>query len=240
MLTFNIITLFPSLFTEHLANLPFKRATQKNAAEYNLVQLRNYANDKRGTVDDKPYSGGVGMILMIEPIYKALVDTLGLTLERGVQQLADLKKDPKQRIIVLSPRGQRLTQAKLQELSECEQITLINGRYEGIDARVENMATDVISIGDYVISGGELASLVIMEGVTRLLPGILEKEDATTVESFSGKRAVDNMSEAGNLEYPQYTRPEDFRGLKVPEVLLSGNHKEVELWKEKNSKAATV
>ncbi len=219
MLTFNVITLFPQLFTEHINNLPFKRAVEKGLINCNLIQLRDYANDKRGTVDDRPFSGGIGMILMIEPIYKALAE---------INQIGQIDKT-KQRVVVLSPRGEKFTQRKAEELSKCEQITFINGRYEGIDARVEEYATDVISIGDYVISGGELASLVIMESITRLLPGVLDKENAIKIESFSGEHE-------NSLEYPQYTRPEEFMGKKVPQVLLSGNHKEIEKWQKENSK----
>jgi tRNA (guanine37-N1)-methyltransferase len=138
-----------------------------------------------------------------------------------------VKSSKKQRVVVLTPRGEVFTQQKARELSECDQVTLICGRYEGIDARIEeNIATDVISVGNFVLSGGELPALSIMESVTRLLPGILEKEDATKFESFSDD----------NIEYPQYTRPEDFKGLKVPSVLVNGNHKEIEKWRGAKSK----
>lgn len=209
MLRFNIITLFPQLIETHLKELPFKKAIEKALIEVNTINLRDFAIDKHGTVDDKPYGGGTGMLLRIEPICKALN-----TIEN------------KQRIILLSPKGEKLTQEKVKELATCENITFINGRYEGIDARVEEYTTDIISIGDYVLSGGELPTLVIMESITRILPGILEKEDAATRESF----------EEGLLEYPQYTRPEEYEGKKVPEILLSGNHAEIEKWKRENSK----
>lgn len=209
MLRFNIITLFPQLIETHLKELPFKKAIEKNLIEINTINLRDFAIDKHGTVDDKPYGGGTGMLLRIEPICRALN-----TIEN------------KQRIILLSPKGEKLTQKKVKELATCENITFINGRYEGIDARVEEYTTDIISIGDYVLSGGELPTLVIMESITRILPGILEKEDAATRESF----------EEGLLEYPQYTRPEEYEGKKVPEILLSGNHAEIEKWKKENSK----
>jgi tRNA (guanine37-N1)-methyltransferase len=209
MLRFNIITLFPQLIETHLKELPFKKAIEKNLIEIKTINLRDFAIDKHGTVDDKPYGGGTGMLLRVEPIHKALN-----TIEN------------KQRIILLSPKGEKLTQKKVKELATCENITFINGRYEGVDARVEEYTTDIISIGDYVLSGGELPTLVIMESITRILPGILEKEDAATRESF----------EEGLLEYPQYTRPEEYEGKKVPEILLSGNHAEIEKWKKENSK----
>ncbi|HLC93796.1 MAG TPA: tRNA (guanosine(37)-N1)-methyltransferase TrmD [Patescibacteria group bacterium] len=209
MLTFDIITLFPNLFNEHLNALPFKRAINRGIIKVNFHNLRNYAVDSYGTVDDKPYGGGTGMILMVEPICKVLDNIPN-----------------KQKTILLSPRGNKYNQKKAKEYSKLSQITLICGRYEGVDARVEEHLTDeIISIGDYVLSGGEIPSLVIMESVVRLLPGVLEKGDAASKESF----------EYGLIEHPQYTRPEDFKGMKVPKVLLSGNHKEIEKWKRQNS-----
>jgi tRNA (guanine37-N1)-methyltransferase len=222
MIKFDVVTLFPQLFTEHFANLPFKKAIEKNLAQYNLWNLRDFATDKRGTVDDKTYGGGVGMVLMVEPIYKALETIYG----RGK---IPTKTSKKQRVVVLTPRGEIFTQQKVKEFSECEQITLLCGRYEGIDARVEeNIATDSISLGNFVLSGGELPALSIMESVTRVLHGVLEKKDATEIESFSD----------GNIEYPQYTRPEDFIGMKIPGVLKNGNHKEIDKWRQSKSKKA--
>lgn len=219
MIRFNILTLFPELIQPHLEYLPFKRAVEKKCAEYTLWNLRNYAIDKRGTVDDKPYSGGTGMLLMIEPIYNALSDIQGEAPEKTVSK-------GKTRVILLSPRGKKYTQKLAGELSKEQNITIICGRYEGVDARVEeNYVTDVVSIGDYVLSGGEVPALAILESVTRLLPGVLEKEEAVSIESFTD----------GVIEYPQYTRPEEFKGKKVPEVLLSGNHKDIEKWKKENS-----
>lgn len=233
MIKFDIVTLFPQLFTENLKNLPFKKAIEKNIAEYNLVNLRDYSVNKYESVDDETYGGGIGMVLMIEPIYKALAKIYGEDVME--KQIKDPTKNslPKgNRIIVLSPRGNTYNQEKARELSKCNQITLICGRYEGIDARVEeNIATDVISIGDYVLSGGEIPALVIMESITRLLPGVLEKEEASKIESFSEDKDSNN-----NVEYPQYTRPEDFKGIKVPDILLSGNHAEINKWRKENSK----
>jgi tRNA (guanine37-N1)-methyltransferase len=157
---------------------------------------------------------------MIEPVYKALEAIYGSGKIPG-------KSSKKQRVVVLTPRGEIFTQQKARELSGCNQITLVCGRYEGIDARIEeNIATDLISVGNFVLSGGEIPALSIMESVTRLLPGILEKEDAAKIESFS----------SDSIEYPQYTRPEDFKGLKVPSVLINGNHKEIEKWRQAKSK----
>lgn len=208
MLKFNLITLFPQLIEPHLKELPFKKALEKELIDVNLINLRNYALDKYGTVDDKPYGGGVGMLLRIEPIHQALKEISN-----------------KETIILLSPKGKKFTQKTARELAKKSNITFISGRYEGIDARVEEYVTDIISIGDYVLSGGELPSLVIMESITRLLPGVLEKGDAPEIESF----------ENNTLEYPQYTRPEEYEGKKVPEVLLSGHHAEIEKWRKENS-----
>ncbi len=210
MITFNIITLFPELFAKHLEVLPFKKALDKKLIKVNLYDLRTFALDKHKTVDDKPYGGGKGMILMVEPLYKAL------------------KKIPSKtntETILLAPSGKRYTQKTAQNLAKKTQITLICGRYEGVDARVEKLTTKKISIGDYILSGGELPALVVMESVIRLIPGILDKV-ALQKESFCND----------TLEYPQYTRPENFKGMRVPKVLLSGHHENIEVWNKKHTK----
>jgi tRNA (guanine37-N1)-methyltransferase len=208
MIKFDIITLFPELISKHLEYLPFRKAISENKIEVNIINLRDYAIDKRGTVDDKPYGGGTGMILRIEPIYEAL-------------QTLDLENS---RIVVTSPSGKEWKQSLAQEFSNEKHIVIICGRYEGIDARVEeNLATDKISIGEYVLSGGEVPTLVMMESIVRLIPGVLEKESALSEESFNDD----------SLEYPQYTRPEDFKGWKVPQTLLGGNHAEIKEWRNK-------
>lgn len=222
MIRFNIVTLFPDLIKPHLNFLPLSRAKEKNLAEYKIWNLRDYAIDARGTVDDKPYGGGTGMILMVEPIYNCLKDIYGKAPEITV-------KEKGARIILLSPRGTTYTQQNAKNLSKENEITIICGRYEGVDARVEeNFVTDVISIGNFVLSGGEIPALAIVESVTRLLPGVIDKNDATVNESFV----------KGKIEHPQYTRPETFNGLGIPQVLLSGNHAEIEKWKTENSREA--
>jgi tRNA (guanine37-N1)-methyltransferase len=232
MLKLDIIALFPQLFQTHLENLPFKRAILNKLLEVQLHDLRKQALDSYGTVDDKPYGGGVGMILMVEPIYKSLSESLGVDFDKVGSIKSPEYKKQNGRVIVLSPRGKTFNQQIAQDLALETHVTLICGRYEGIDARVEeNYATDVLSIGNYVLSGGELPALVIAEAVTRLLPGVLQKEGATETESFS-------MGE--EIEYPQYTRPEDFKGFKVPEVLLSGNHSEIEKWRKEKSRQDKV
>ena len=228
MIKFDVLTLFPQLLKPHFSELPFKKAEELKKAQYNLWNLRDYALDSYGTVDNKSYGGGVGMVLMIEPVYKALCDIYGKdAMEKHVKGEKSLPKNTK--IIALSPRGETYDQNIAKELSKCDQVTLICGRYEGMDARIEqNLATDVISIGNFILSGGELPALTVMESISRLIPGVLENENATKIESFSDR-------DSEKIEYPQYTRPEDFMGLKVPEVLLSGNHAEIEKWRNKNS-----
>ena len=228
MIKFDIITLFPQLVSPHFDELPFKKALDIKVFDYKLHNLRNYALDSYGTVDSKTYGGGVGMILMIEAVYKALSDIYGKEIvEKHMRGEKVLPKNSK--VIVLSPRGKIYNQQLARDFSKCDQITLICGRYEGIDHRIEkNLATDIISIGNFVLSGGEIPAVTVMESVVRLLPNVLKKKIATEVESFSDKNAT-------NIEYPQYGRPEDFMGLKVPEILLSGNHSKIEGWRKENS-----
>ena len=207
-LEINIITLFPNLFEEFKNVLPFKRALEKNLINLNIINLRDFAIDERGSVDDRPYGGGGGMILRVEPIVEAL-NTL----------------TNKEEVIVLNPKGDLFNQEMAEELTSKTSLTFICGRYEGIDQRViDNYSTKEISVGKFVCSGGEAPTIVILESILRLLPGVLD-EEITKDESYQD----------GQKEYPQYTRPENYEGLKVPEVLLSGNHKEIENWKKENS-----
>ena len=231
MIKFDIITVFPQLFTEHLNNLPFKKAAEKKLADYKLWDLKEFSVNNYGSVDDETYGGGVGMVLSVEPIYNALCEIYGKdAMEKQISNPSKNSLPESHKIVVLSPRGKTYDQEMARKLSKYAQITLICGRYEGIDARVEEkLATDVISIGDFVLSGGELPALSVMESITRILPGVLEKEDAAKIESFS-------EGNDGAVEYPQYTRPENFMGVKVPPVLLNGNHKEIETWRKDNSK----
>jgi tRNA (guanine37-N1)-methyltransferase len=207
-LEINIITLFPNLFAEFKNVLPFKRALEKNLISLNIINLRDFAIDERGSVDDRPYGGGGGMILRIEPIIEALKTI-----------------NNKEEVIVLNPKGDLFNQEMADDLKTKKSLTFICGRYEGIDQRViDNYATKEVSVGKFVCSGGEAPTIVILESILRLLPGVLD-EEITKDESY----------QEGQKEYPQYTRPENYEGLKVPEVLLSGNHKEIENWKKENS-----
>ncbi|MDP6571545.1 MAG: tRNA (guanosine(37)-N1)-methyltransferase TrmD [Patescibacteria group bacterium] len=211
---FDVITIFPNIFDSYLGESILGRAQKNGLIEINMHDLRDYTSDKHNTVDDTPYGGGVGMVMMIEPIYKAL---------------NDIKSGKKTRSILLTPRGKRFTQKKAQELTTYDQITLIAGRYEGVDNRVSELVDEEISIGDFVLNGGELPAMTIIESVSRLIPGVLGKDESSKEESFSDNNTV---------EYPQYTRPEIFKTgqgneLKVPEILLSGNHSEIEKWRTK-------
>lgn len=212
-MTFDIVTLFPEMFSGPFDHSIIKRAQDNNLVSINYYNLRDFAVDERGTVDDRPYGGGVGMVLMVEPVFKAL-------------QAISKSQIPNSKIILLDPRGEKFSQKKAREFSELEQLTLICGRYEGIDERVrEHLVDEAISVGDYVLTGGEIPAMVIVDAVTRLLPGVLEKPEATKLESFS---------EENVLEHPQYTRPEEFNGWKVPEILLSGHHGKIKTWRERH------
>jgi tRNA (guanine37-N1)-methyltransferase len=204
-----------------------QRAQKKGLVEIKIHNLRKWAVDKRGTVDDRPYGGGTGMILMIEPIYKAL------------NELKTKNSKLKTKIILLDPRGKVFNQKIAQKLSKEKHLIFICGHYEGVDERVkEHLADEVISIGDYILTGGELPAMVITDAVVRLLPGVLEKPEATKFESFSNLK-IGKLKIGSLLEYPQYTRPENFLGWKVPKILLSGNHQKIAEWRRKKAEELT-
>lgn len=223
-MVFDIITLFPQMFAGPFDQSIIRRARDKNLVEIKLHDLRQWAVDKRGTVDDRPYGGGVGMILRIEPIYNAIEEIK--------------KKKGKSKIVLLDPKGETFSQTKAKEYSRLDQLVVVCGHYEGVDERVrEHLVDESVSIGDYVLTGGEIPAMVTIDAVTRLIPGVLEKPEATTIESFSPSQLQETTSLEGTLEgkpyleFPQYTRPEEFHGWKVPEVLLSGNHEEIKKWR---------
>jgi len=217
-----IITLFPELFAPFLEWSMIKKAREIKALDLIIHNLRNWAIDKRGTVDDHPYGGGPGMILRIEPVFNAL---------------KDLKKE-NSTIVLLSPKGETFNQKKAQELSEKKHLILISGHYEGVDQRIRQHLIDQdVSIGDYVLSGGELPAMVVTDALSRLLPGVLKKESASEIESFSETlKEMKKSKEKSLLEFPQYTRPSEFKNWKVPKVLLSGNHQEIVDWRIKRIK----
>jgi len=210
----DIITLFPKMFKGPFDESILRRAQDKGLVKIEIHNLRKWATDKRGTVDDRPYGGGVGMVMMIEPLVKAIEEL----------------KSPNTKIILLSAKGKLWKQQLALENSRIEHLILICGHYEGVDDRILNFIDEEISIGDYVLTGGELPAMVLVDSIVRLIPGVLEKTEATEFESFSLLHNGQTV-----VEYPQYTRPENFRGLKVPEVLLSGNHAEIEKWRKEEA-----
>lgn len=214
-MTFTILTIFPKIFDSYFDESIIKRAREKNIIEINPINIRDYAADKHKTADDKPYGGGTGMVMKLEPIYKALKDS-----EKGNKN--------RRIIILLTPQGKKFDQNMARRLSKFKELVLICGRYEGIDSRIEKFVDEKISIGDYVVTGGELPATVIIDAVTRLLPGVLGNAESIKEETHAS---------IGMIEYPQYTRPEIFeaerRKLRVPKVLLSGNHEKIKEWRKK-------
>jgi tRNA (guanine37-N1)-methyltransferase len=211
----DIITIFPEFFREAFDYGITRRARAAGLVDAQAHDLRRWTSDKHHIVDDRPFGGGEGMVLKPEPIFAAVQELTGCAKRE--------EYSPQTRVVLLSPQGRVFTQELAQDLSQsASHIVLICGRYEGVDERVtEALATDEISIGDYVLSGGEPAAVVVIDAVVRLLPGALGNEDSTTNESFS----------AGLLDHPQYTRPTEFSGLSVPDVLLTGNHGEIARWR---------
>ena len=207
----DILTLFPDMFAGALDASIIKRAQSKGLIEIEIHNLRDWGETDRHNVDDRPYGGGVGMIIRVDILDAALKDL----------------RTKKSKVILLDATGTKYTQQKAQELSKIDHIILVAGHYEGVDHRVhEHLVDEVISIGDYVLTGGEIPSMVLTDSIIRLLPGVLGKDESSLDESHK---------EPGYLEYPQYTRPEIYKKWKVPEVLLSGNHKKIEDWRKEKS-----
>lgn len=220
----DILTLFPEMFNEVFKASIIGRAINRKILKLNICNFRQFTIDKHQTVDDRSYGGGVGMILKIEPIYKAL-------------KSLKLKKSGT-KIILLSPQGKPFTQIEAKRLSKFKRLVLICGHYEGVDERVgQELADEQLSIGDYVLTGGEIPAMVITDAVTRLLPGVLSKSEATTNESFReiSLRSPSSVLRSQILEAPQYTRPTYFLNKSVPKVLLSGDHKKIAVWRLKEA-----
>lgn len=226
---FDLITIFPEIFASYFNESIIQRAQKKKLIKIKIHNLRDYTVDKHKKVDDKPYGGGPGMILMVEPINKAL-----RALAVGKSQIANRKK---RRIIMLTPAGKKFTQREAERLAKYDQLVLLCGRYEGFDARVDELVDEKISIGDYVLAGGELPAMIVVETVARHIPGVVGHAKALDEETFSG--------DLDYVEYPQYTRPESIKLriangkshlASVPKVLLSGNHSEIASWRQSKSK----
>ena len=208
---FDIITIFPNIFDSYFKESLIKKAIDKKLLKINIHNLRDFSIDKRKTVDDRPYGGGLGMVLMIEPIFNALKKI----------------KKKKSKVILFTPRGKAFNQKKANQLKKYDQIILICGRYEGVDERINKLIDEEISIGEYDLMGGELPAMIVIETIARLIPNVIGKEELLK------QRITKN---GGFIEYPQYTRPEIFNKWKVPKVLLSGNHKEIQSWRDKRKK----
>ena len=220
---FDIITIFPKIFDSYFGEGMIRRAREKEIIKIEAHDLRQWTQDKHKSVDDKPYGGGPGMVMMAEPIYKAVKsvkDNYQIERKKTENQIS-------RKIILFSAKGKRFSQADARRFAKCDQLILICGRYEGVDERVaEHIADEEISIGEFVLTGGEIPAMIMVDAVSRLIPGVLGKEESWAEESFP---------QEGYAEYPQYTRPEEFMGWKVPDVLLSGDHKKIEEWKKRNA-----
>lgn len=217
---FHLLTIFPDIFYSYLNESILKRATDKKIVKFKIHNLRDWTNDKHKSVDDTPYGGGAGMLMKIEPLYKALT---------AIKKLNKKIKPSKRKIILLSAAGKTWNQTMAKKYSKLEEIIFICGRYEGVDARIKNFIDEEVSVGNYVLTGGELPALTIIDSITRLLPGVLGNKESIIEESHS---------EDGVIEYPQYTRPEIFQVVRkkypVPKILLSGDHKKIKEWQKKN------
>ncbi len=216
----DVLTIFPKMFEAVMGESIIKRAKEKRVVEINVIDLRLFSKDKHRKVDDKPFGGGPGMVMNAEPFFEAVNYIRKKTKDRRL----------KTRIILLTPKGKKFDQALALKLSKYEHMVLLCGHYEGIDERVaESLVDDEISIGDFVLTGGELPAMVIIDSIVRLLPGALGDENSSKDESFS-----ENF-----LEYPHYTRPADYKGIKVPNVLLSGDHEKIKEWRKKEALKVT-
>lgn len=214
----NVMTLFPEIFTAYIGESMMKRAVEKGLLQVELFNIRDFSDNKHKKVDDYPFGGGAGMVMTPQPIFSTYENIIN-------NHCVD-----KPKVIYMSPKGRTLTQEIAKELSNENELIILCGHYEGVDQRViDTIVTDEISIGDYVLTGGELPALVLIDSISRLIPGVLNQTQSFEDESFEG-----NL-----LEYPQYTRPREFMGMEVPEVLLSGNHKNIDDWRIKESERIT-
>ena len=230
-MNFHIITIFPKIFDSYFSESIIKRAREKKLVNIKIHNLRDYTSDKHKTVDDTPYGGGAGMVLKVEPIYKCLEKiqkSLKARLFPSKSLALGIPQSQALRVILFSAKGKRYTQNDAKRLSKYENIVMICGRYEGVDERVaKHLVDEDISIGEYVLTGGEIPAMAVVDSVARLIPGALGNAESPKDESFSKKNY---------LEYPQYTKPAEFKKWKVPDILLSGDHKKINIWREKHSK----
>lgn len=217
---FDVLTLFPEIFSGYLGESLLKRAQHRGLVEVHLHNIRDWARDRHHSVDDRPFGGGPGMVMMVDPVVPAV---------EAVQAAA---ADPG-RLVMLTPQGRRLDQAAVERLSQEKRILLLCGRYEGFDERIRLvLRPEEVSLGDFILNGGEVAAMAIIDAVIRLVPGVLGDEQSSQDDSFSGAERL--------LEFAQYTRPREFRGLEVPEILLSGNHEQIARWRNDNRRERTL
>ncbi len=233
----DVLTLFPEMFDGVFGASILGKARDKGIVELSAVNFRQYSTSKHGQVDDTPYGGGGGMVLKPEPIFAAVEDLLrkreieGGSITAETAELPANESPSRPRIVLLCPQGETFTQKKAEEFAEEDHLIFICGHYEGYDERIrDGLVTDEISIGDYVLTGGELPAMVMIDSTVRLLPGVLGNENSAVTDSFS----------TGLLEYPHYTRPTEFRGMKVPDILLSGHHANIEAWRRRESLRRTL
>lgn len=212
---FDVLTLFPEIFSGYLSQSLLKKGLDAGLMSVHLHDIRRWSTDKHQKVDDRPFGGGPGMVLKVEPVVECV---------EAVQQAAQ----PAGRLVLLSPQGKRMDQTDVKRLAAEQRLILICGRYEGFDQRIiDLLRPEEISVGDYILSGGETAAMVVIDAVIRLIPGVLGDEQSSQDDSFS--------TESGHLEFPQFTRPREYRGLAVPEVLLSGDHQQIARWRQEQS-----
>lgn len=240
-----VLTLFPDMISGFLKESIVKRAQDKGLVDISIVDIRDFSTDSYKTVDGKPYGGGVGMVMKVDVV------------ERAIESCVASRESRDQKIVITSPKGKPFNQKKAQEFSKLDHLVVLAGHYEGIDERVLDFVDEEVSLGDFVMTGGEITAVAIVDAVVRLIPGVLKQQEATTVESFFAvsvdellgavgqhpllnKLKSKNISQVQLLEYPQYTRPEEFNGKKVPEVLLSGNHREIKKWRLQKAFKETV
>jgi len=237
---FDILTIFPEVIETYAQESILGRAQKKKLIKIKVHNFRDYSKDKHKRVDDTPYGGGAGMVLQVQPIYDCLkkikalpfkflsqASTVILSKAKDLDSLGKPQNDKKTRVVILDPAGKKFDQKMAKKFSKLDRLVLIAGRYEGFDARIYKLADERVSVGDYVLAGGELPALTITEAVARLVPGVLGNIESLKSETHNTE---------GEKDFPNYTKPAEFKGLKVPKVLLSGNHAEIEKWREKNSK----
>lgn len=231
---FTVITIFPEMITHYTDLSILGRAQKQGHMAMRVVNVRDFSDDKRGTVDDTPYGGGAGMVMKPEPLFKALQSVGAIPFAKAdalskVKRIVTGSITKKKRTVLLSPRGKQFTQEMAKQWSTFDEVIFVCGRYEGIDQRVvDHMVDEEVSIGPYVLAGGELGALVMIEAIARNIDGVLGNEESLKEETHS--------IVGGGVEYPQYTKPEDFKGWKVPSILLSGDHKKIAEWRKQKSK----